>query len=312
MIVVMGAGSVGSLLGGILKKHGNEVALIGSQKHMEQITKNGLYVQGEMNFKEIIPAFIDLPSFLDYFNKSNGLIDYILMTTKAHQTAKACKDLIRIVSPETAIVAIQNGLDTEKIIQEHFPENTVLRGITSIGVCRPSPGLVDYTGKGITAIGYFSEKGKKEADKLIDLVYDPDFQVKLENNILGAVYTKTIVNCALNPLTAIHQVKNIEVYKRKDLRKKAQQLAAEAWLVAQKQNISLIVEDPIEFTFEVIKKTGNNINSMLSDIQMRRKTEIDFLNGKIVTLGKQLGLNVTYNEKIYSAIISLEQNLGIA
>jgi 2-dehydropantoate 2-reductase len=128
---------------------------------------------------------------------------------------------------------------------------------------------------------------------------------KLESNILGAVFSKTIVNCGLNPIAALYQVKNIEVINKKHLRKKAIDLAQEAWDVAKKLDIKLLVENPINFMIDIIKKTGNNTNSMLVDVLNKRKTEIDFINGKIVELGIKLGVDVSENQEIYNKIIEM-------
>ena len=75
----------------------------------------------------------------------------------------------------------------------------------------------------------------------------------------------------------------------------------------KKLGIELIVEDPIEFTMDVIKKTGENTNSMLSDIRNKRKTEIDFITGKIISLAEQLDIEVPHNKEVYDKIIALER-----
>lgn len=303
----MGSGSVGSLFGGLISTIYPEVVLIGRTTHIQAINNNGLKIQGLINRTLNVLAVDEIEEISRKLMNDSKTIKYILVTTKAHQTENAAKDLKGIISKGTIILAIQNGLGTEEVLKETFPDNIVLRGMTSIGVCRPNPGVLDFSGKGITLIGYKSQQEKTIAMDLVELFNKAQIPTSLERNINGAVFTKTIVNCALNPLAAIYQVKNIEIYKQMELRKKARKLAQEAWNVAKKIGIKLIVNNPIDFTFDVIKKTGDNENSMLTDVKNKRKTEIDFLTGKIVSLGIAHKVNVSNNQEIYNKILTLEK-----
>ncbi len=303
----MGSGSVGSLFGGLISTIYSDVILVGRTDHIQAINKNGLKIQGLINKTVNIRAVDALDKVFHEIVGEPKQVNYIMITTKAHQTESAVRDLEKLVTKETILISIQNGIGTEEIIKKVFPNNIVLRGITSIGVCRPTSGVVDFTGKGITLIGNTFNEEEIYAKDLVNLFNKVKINTSLEKNIQGAVFTKTIVNCALNPLTAIYRVKNIEVYKRKELREKATLLATEAWNVAKKIGIELIVKNPIAFTFDVIRKTGNNENSMLTDIRNRRKTEIDYLTGKIVSLGLANNVDVTNNQEIYNKILTLEK-----
>ncbi|NHJ85286.1 MAG: ketopantoate reductase family protein [Asgard group archaeon] len=306
MFLVMGSGSVGSFFGGLIATKHHEVHFIGRKDHIEEINKKGLQIIGLKNKCVKIIGYTSVKAFQQANNEQE--IEYVLLTTKAHQTLEAATQLKPILSDKATIIAIQNGIGTEDIIKQIFPKNTVLRGTTSIGVCRPKPGVIEFTGDGITLIGFRTEKEKTKAKIFVDMMKIAGINANIEPNILGAVFSKTIVNCALNPLTAIYQVKNIEVYNNPELRKLATKLATEAWNVAIKSGINLSIRDPIEYTFEIIKKTGENTNSMLNDILNKRKTEIDFLNGKIIELGEEVGVDVSTNLEIYNKIKSLEKS----
>ena len=308
MFLVMGSGSVGSLIGGLLTREGYNVFMIGREPHITITGASGLKIQGLID-KKIQP--INAGTF-DYIypivEMLNDEINYIIFTTKAHQTRQAAEEILPIVCRHTTVVSIQNGVGTEEILQELYPDNLVLRGVTSIGVSRPKPGVVEYSGKGITQIGYANIEEKEKANQLVQALSNSGLESELENNIQGAVFTKTIVNCALNPLAAIHQVKNIEIYKQKKLREKATALANEAWAVTKKLGIKLLVEDPVEYAMSVIKNTGKNINSMLSDVRNKKKTEIDFITGKIVSFADQLDITVPHNKEVYKEILAIERS----
>ncbi|RLI72772.1 MAG: hypothetical protein DRP02_00650 [Candidatus Gerdarchaeota archaeon] len=305
LLIVMGSGSVGSLFGGLVAATNKEVVLVGRKPHIQEINTKKLRIIGLHQLTVKVQAFDCVESICDFLTKKET---FLLFTTKAHQTADAARELKTLLPESIFLVAIQNGLETEKIIKHYFPKNIVLRGVTSIGVCRSGPGVVNYTGKGETFLGFHSQTEKSIAEKLKAIFTDAGLEIKLEPNIEGRVFTKTIVNCALNPLTAIYRVKNKEVLLQKPLRALATKLAQEAWAVAKALKIELTVEDPIAYTFDVIRKTGENTNSMLTDILNKQKTEIDFLNGKIVSLGEKLGVDVSTNLEIYNKIKTLEQS----
>ncbi len=308
LILVMGSGSVGSLFGGLVAAKKHEVILFGRKAHVDKINSDSLKIQGLINQDVKIAAFDKVEKVKQYLIESEKSLEYVLFTTKAHQTERAAKQIQDLILPEVTIVSIQNGLGPEDILKGIFSKNIVLRVVTSIGVCRPEPGVVDFTGDGKTLVGYNSLEEKIPAERLVSILKESDVNSFLEDNILGAVFSKTIVNCALNPLTAIHNVKNFEIYNQKPLREKATLLAQEAWNVAKKLNVKLTTENPIEFTFEIIKKTGENYSSMLSDIRNKRKTEIDYINGRIVTLGLEHNVEVVHNQEIYNEILSLEKS----
>jgi 2-dehydropantoate 2-reductase len=305
----MGAGSIGSFYGGLIASQGEDVVLISRKQHAEAIRKSNLRIIGSFINKEVnISAFHKIELVEKLLEEQKINFKYIFITTKAHQTENAAKQLSNLVSKNTTFISLQNGLETEKIIQNIYPENEVLRAITSIGVCRPDAGIVDYTGEGLTLLGYQNEKEYKIASELFSILKKTELDIKLESNIQGAVFSKVIVNCGLNPLTALYKVKNIEVYNQKKLRQLATKLAQEAWKVAEKLGVELLVDNPIDFMFDVIRNTGDNINSMLDDINHKRKTEIDFINGKIMELGIKIGVDVSTNQKIYNEIIKLTRD----
>ncbi len=308
MFIVMGSGSVGSLFGGLIASEKFDVLLVGRKSHIDKINESGLKIKGLINQVVSVKAIDVIPQAKEILAKSNQKIDYVFFTTKAHQTETAAKQILPIVNSEAVLISIQNGIGTEDILRKIFPENTILRGITTIGVCKPEPGVVHFTGEGKTYVGYQTAAEEQKARKIVEIMRKSGIDASIESNIQGAVFTKTIVNCALNPLTAIHQVKNKEIYNQITLRNQAISLAEEAWAVTKALKIELLSDDPIKMTFDIIKKTGENTSSMLTDILNKRKTEIDFLNGKIISLGIKEGISVSNNQEIYSKILTLEKS----
>jgi len=308
VLIVMGSGSVGSLFGGLIASENYDVLLIGRKAHVDQINQSGLTIKGLISRVVKVNAVETTTQAEVILATSKKSVDFVLFTTKAHQTEAAAHQIRSLVKPETVLISIQNGIGTEDILKEIYPENIVLRGITTIGVCKPKPGLVDFTGEGQTFIGFQTISEKEKAESIVEIMRKSRIDAVKEPNIQGAVFTKTIVNCALNPLTAIHQVKNKEIFIQNTLREQAEDIALEAWEVTKALNIKLLTNNPIKMMFDIIKRTGENTSSMFSDILNKRKTEIDFLNGKIIYLGLKKGIPVTKNQEIYSKILTIEKS----
>lgn len=310
LILVIGSGSVGSLYGGLLAANSNEVVLLGRSFHIDVVRNNGLAIQGLFDF-HVEPKYAGNFDYLyPILEEQCEDIEYILVTTKAHQTRAAAEEITPIVPKSAVLISIQNGLGTEDILKDLYPENIVLRTITSIGVNRPQPGLIDFTCEGQINLGYNTEEEKEIAKKFLKLLTKAGLNAKVTNNIIGMVFSKVILNCALNPLTAIHNVRNKEIIKQEKLREEAIAIATEAWNVAKKMDVKLSVKNPIDFMFEVIKSTGENQNSMLDDILNKRKTEIEFLNGKIIELGEKMDIDVSHNKEIYDKVRLIENSFS--
>lgn len=308
MIVIMGSGNIGSLIGGLLADKDHSVVLIGRSPHMDVVSQKGLSIEG-LKRTHVFPYAADgIKSAEELIYSHQEKITYAIITTKAHQTLEASKQLEPLISNDTTIISMQNGIGTENIAKNIFENNTVLRGVTAIGAYRPKPGVVRYGGLGNTLIGYNNKIEKREAKGLAKIFNKVELPARISSNIKGAVYTKTIVNCALNPVAALNNVKNIDIYRKRSLRRLSKTLAYEAWNVTKKMGIKLTTENPVNLSLDVARNTGENINSMLSDVLLSRKTEIEFLNGTIVSQGNKLGVKVNTNRFITQKILSLEKS----
>jgi len=110
----------------------------------------------------------------------------------------------------------------------------------------------------------------------------------------------------INPVGALTGFTNGEVYKNPQLRNLVIQLVEEAVEIVNALGIELTTDDPVRYALGTAKATGDNINSMLQDIQAGKKTEIDSITGVIIRLGKELGIETPMNESVYALIKAIE------
>ena len=299
-IVVVGSGAIGSLYGGFLSTiKGNEVVLVGRAPHVTNIRENGLIIKGilgERTFK------LHATENVSEINEA----DLVIVTTKTYDTIAAAQSARHLIDKGAYVLLIQNGLGTEDAVAETLDTSRVLRATTCMGALQNEPGVVVATGFGLTEIGSRFSENKAVVEKLTEMLRSAGFDVRSSDNIEGVVWTKTLVNCGINPVGALTGLSNGEVYRNQALRNLVVRLVEEAVRVVEALGIELTTDDPVRYALGTAKATADNINSMLQDLQHCKRTEIDAITGEIIRLGKELGIETPSNESVYALIKAIE------
>ncbi|NHI83665.1 MAG: 2-dehydropantoate 2-reductase [Candidatus Thorarchaeota archaeon] len=299
----MGAGAIGSLYGALLSKAGEDVMLlVGRPEHVNMINTRGLTVKGVLgNHTFPLKAAID-PMDVDQ-------ADLVLLTTKTHDSIEAAMRVGHLIDGGAYLLVIQNGIGTEKIVAEQLRSRRVLRATTCMGAIMTSPGEVTITGTGVTEIGSHYPENEEIVKKVVGLLQRAGFDVRASDNIEGVVWTKTIVNCGINPIGALTGLTNGEIYNDPLLRKLVIRLVEEAAEVAAAMGIELTTPDPIRYALGTAKATSENTNSMLQDINACKRTEIEAITGEVIRNGKALGIETPFSEAVYALVRGLEARL---
>ncbi len=298
-ILVFGAGSIGSLIGGILSKR-YDVTLLGRKKHMDEMKKNGLKITGKTN-----NVFYPKTA-----TKISGKYDLIILTVKAYDTEKSIRTLKPVLGRTTVILSLQNGLGNEEIIANTIGfskgNKGVLRGITNHGVIFVKPGEIHHSGMGETVIGEIDGKKTERIKKICSMFNNAGIKTRISKNIKKDVWAKTIVNSAINPVTAVTGLKNGYLLKIPELKRLMGQICLEDMRVANKSGV-FFDSDVFEETKKTASLTAENKSSMLQDIESGKKTEIDFINGAIAKTGKRHGIDTPINNTLTVLVKVLEK-----
>ncbi|MCS4542045.1 MAG: ketopantoate reductase family protein [Euryarchaeota archaeon] len=302
-VLVMGAGAVGSVVGGMLAKSGNDVTLVGRPWHMDAIKNNGLKISGLWGeFKVDVKAV--------YSTEDIEPQDLILMTTKAYDTEGAVKQILHLVKSDTLILSLQNGIGNCEIIEKYIPKS-VLGGMVITGFEIVKPGEVRVTVHAESVkIGELDGKITERAKRVVDMFNQAGIPTELSQNIRSVIWGKALYNSALNPLGAILKVKYGELAAGGTW-KTIEKIIEEAFEVARAEKIELKWKNTDEY-LEYLKShqlppTSEHRSSMLQDIEKGKKTEIDFLNGVFVELGKIHGIPTPVNETLVNLVEFLEK-----
>jgi 2-dehydropantoate 2-reductase len=296
-IVIVGAGAIGSLFGALLSKN-NKVFLVGRAPHITAIQHNDLNINGKTHLHVKLSA---VESVKDIPISPN----LILLTVKSYDTETAIKNTLPLIHDETVVVSLQNGLDNiEKI--EHFVDiDCIIAGITTHGAIFSKPGAIRHTGKGKTILGELDGTRSKRLENIVHIFNEAGIETQVSDDIVKEIWVKAIINSSINPLTAFFNCKNGYLLENPLLHPVIEAICEESTDIAQAEGITLTTPDMIKRTKEVIRDTANNYSSMLQSVQQRKKTEIDSMNGKLITIGKQHRIDTSLNKILVQLITSL-------
>jgi 2-dehydropantoate 2-reductase len=283
-----------------LHESGQNVLLVHHDiRTVDSVRKRGVALT-ELSGKTI-RAHIDITSSLS----GNYDPDFILLTVKAYDTENAVLHLRKVMRSRTAILSLQNGLGNVEILSRYFPKGVVLAGSTTEGALGTGPGAVTHAGKGVTWIGELHGKLTERITTISDAFRHAGFKTIASENIEGVIWSKAIVNSAINPISALARVSNGELNRSSSLMDVAMRLVREGMKVAEASGVSP-APSPKSMLQRILEQARRNRSSMLRDIEAGRKTEIGQLNGFIASQGGRLGVSVPYNTLIWKLVQGLE------
>jgi 2-dehydropantoate 2-reductase len=299
-VCVVGCGAVGSLFAANLAQLDDvEVwAFDVSQPHVDAINASGLRLVGAGEVVGHPTATSDA--------REVPACDFGIVATKAMHTEGAIAATAHAFA-DGAVATVQNGVGNEEVVAAHV--GRVIRGTTFPAGKILEPGVVQWDVKGDTTLGPFEPQpaGEDEIERLADACTRGGMPTAAVADARPAQWRKVIFNAATNPVGALTGLTHGRVCERPDLRALVSALVDEGKAVASAQGIDLDA-DPEELIDHAARPevAYGHKASMLQDVEARRQTEIDFLNGGIGRFGRELGVPTPVNDAITQLIKALE------
>ena len=302
--LVMGAGALGTAFGGMLAAAGNDVTLIGRERHMKPIRDHGLRISGIWGSHVV--KNLNAKSELNVTDKT----DVVLLTTKSFDTESAIRALQPHIHAESVVISLQNGIGNEETIAKYVGADRTMGGMVITGFEIPNPGEVNVTVTAdTTKIGALNNKITSRLREIVAIFNDAGIPTDAVDNIQAHIWAKALYSAALNPLSAIFRVEYGKLANSYSFAI-IEDMIHEAFEVADAEGVKLFwtrAEEYLSYLRSTqIPQTGKHLSSMLNDIERGRKTEIDFLNGVFVALGKKHNIATPVNETIVRVIKFLE------
>ena len=277
-IVVLGAGSLGSLVGGLCARE-HRVTLVGRDPHIGAVRDSGLHVGGGFDFTVHPAARTDPPP----------TADLALVTVKAFDTEAAARDLADC--DLDAVCSLQNGLGNEEVLAAHL--DGVLAGTCTYGARLVGPGRVECAGIGEIALGAPDGGDSARAGRVGRALQAAGIETAVADDMPRRRWEKLAINAGINPTTALARVPN-GALNNGPLAGIAREAARETARVAREQGVDLGDEAAVAALDRVVEATAANTSSMLQDVAAGRRTEIDAINGAVLDrAGRPVPVNRT-------------------
>jgi 2-dehydropantoate 2-reductase len=269
-----------------------------AREHVDAINRKGLRVSGAGDVVGRLRATTDA--------RELPPCEFGIVATKAMHTAAAISAAAHAFA-DGCVATVQNGLGNEEVIAKHVER--VIRGTTFPAGKVLEPGHVQWDVKGETTLGPFEPQPApfEQVEQLADACTRAGMPANAVQDARGPQWRKVIFNAATNPVGALTGLTHGRVCEDPALRRFVSGLVDEGKAVAAAQGIELDA-DPEELIDHAAKPevAYDHKASMLQDVEARRQTEVDYLNGGIVRFGKEHGVPTPLNEAIWALVRGLE------
>jgi len=293
----MAAGAVGAYFGGRLTAAGHDVAFIARRAHLEALRKDGLKIQsvlGDLHLPKVNAT--DDP-------KQVGPVDIVLFAVKLWDTETAANLAKPLVGPDTRVITLQNGVDSYERVSAILGREQTICGTAYIAAVLGGPGVMLHTSKFATMrIGRMDGKPDAMLQKFVEAAKAANIDIQPQDDMNRERWQKFIFLSSMAGVNCLTRQPIGKVLADPDTRAFYRKLMAECLAVGQKSGAKVPdswVDDRMSFSDNA--PPGMKA-SMFHDLEAGNRLELDWLTGKVVALGHELGVPVPASEAAYAAV----------
>lgn len=239
-------------------------------------------------------------------------VDLVLVFVKCYQTEVAVRSAAPLLDGDTVVLSLQNGWGNAPRIAEIVGEERVLVGITYHSSTVLGPGHVLHAGYGPTFIGELDGRISERLNRVAEVFTNSNFEVTSSPAILTEIWSKLALNVCTLPTSALLRFHADQLIEHGGTLELMRALLRETIIVADAQGIKLDEDERWEAITGLLKRAVGAKSSMLQDVEKRRPTEIDVINGAVVAAGHRLNIPTPFNEAMVWLIKSLEETFESA
>jgi 2-dehydropantoate 2-reductase len=306
---MLGAGALGSALGGVLTEGGHDVRLVDTwREHVDAMNAQGLVMRdGGVDRTVRVRAQAGCEGI--------GPVDLVVVLVKSYHTEEAVRSAVDagVVGPSTVVMSMQNGLGHEDVIAGIVGRERTMAGKTYTGGVVLAPGHVIAGTRGKeTIVGELDGRVTDRARRVADAFCAAGLATTVSDNIVGAMWDKLFVNVGTGALAGITRLAYGELYRVKAIEACALEAIAEAMAVATALGVKLATERPVEAWLHASAGLPPEFKtSMLQSLEQGLPTEIDFINGSVVRAGERAGVPTPVNRTIVALMKGVEVGLRV-
>ena len=300
-IYVLGAGAVGCYFGGMLARAHHDVTFIARPERATALNESGLQMDCKAFHETIaVKASSDLAILSD--------ADLVLLSVKSLDTERTLAEIKSILPSKAVILSLQNGVANIDIATKIIV-NPVYAAVVYVAAGMIDQRTMKHHGRGELLIGDPSntvpqgDQGLLEICKLFEGAKVP---CSIAPQIKRDMWLKFLVNCSFNAISGIGQIAYGEMVKSPGIVKLIEEITKEFLAIAELEDVNITMSEALAANASIASTMATQISSTAQDLARGKMTEIDFLNGYIVKLGKRHGITTPYNESVHALVKMME------
>ncbi len=296
-IAVVGAGGVGGGFGAALAKAGADVTFIARGAHLAAMKRDGLKIQSPRGDTHLVPTqATDNPAEI-------GVVDIVLFCVKLWDVESAGEAIKPLVGPDTAVIPLQNGIDAAERLLPILGPKAVMGGVAQISASIVAPGVIQQVGTFMRMIfGELDGSRSKRAEEFLALCQKAGFDATLSEQILTELWMKFILLATNAGITAATRQPIGKLREDSDIRPVMIAAFREVYDVGKAKGIALPA-DAVEKAVAFMDHAPPAMKaSMALDLERGNRLELPWLSGKVVELGRQLGVPTPAHSMMYAVL----------
>ena len=296
---IIGAGSIGSLYAAHLATVTEVLVLTRRAEHARALNEEGLRVSGRHDFTARVTAAVDPRDLADF--------DLGIVATKATGLEEAA-DLLAGRFPRATIMTVQNGLGAERVVRARgaWP---LVSAVTFMSGTKHSDSHVEYVLDTATWLGPYEETPYERVQEIAQLLIDSGLKAEAMPDLRPAQWSKLIFNATVNGVAALTGLRHDEHFAAEgdiaDLGHLVHDLVDEGKRIAVAAGVELY-DDPWEMNVLATKRGSAHYPSMLEDVDARRPTEVELINGALVREAERCGVDAPLHTALYRLVKARE------
>lgn len=291
-IAVVGAGAVGCYYGGLLAQAGHQVVLIGRPTHVEAIRAHGLVLERQSGLEYIkLDASVEMSAISE--------AELVLVCVKSADSEATAAQIAPYLAPTAQVLSLQNGVGNARCLADGLGRPVIATAVY-VGTEMAGPGHVRHHGQGSLMIG-----SGPDSVALAALLAAAAIPTKVSETIDVVLWSKLVVNCAYNALSAVMDEPYGRIIAQTEARLTVSNIVAECEAVARACGI-LLPAGQLARVMAVGESMAGQYSSTAQDMRRGRPTEIDYLNGYVVRQGTVHGIPTPLNQAMVAMVKVME------
>jgi 2-dehydropantoate 2-reductase len=294
-ILIMGAGAIGSYVGGHLAASGEDVVFCARGENLQALRSRGLQITGVRPMRlDQVRATEDPREFAPY--------DLILFAVKSYHTVAAGRQIVGCLKPGAAVMTLQNGVENEQRLADLLGRDAVMAGNSRIGAELSAPGCVRHTSNGFVEFGELGGGETARARAYAESFKRAGIFGGIVDNLLDARWEKLIGNAGFNVVAALTRRPLGPILDDPETRQLTRCLMNEA-AAAGRAAGARIAPDYVESLLEFgrLKLRGNR-PSTLQDVTRGKPLEYDAISGAVIRTAARFGIAVPVTDAMYALL----------